>query len=648
VRFAELCDARLGEGMTTDSAYKLDPRLRTTSARKSKSARRTNGVRVFIEVASNEARKSIRSQKWLRQFTHIVDGYCSAIVPRSRLKELASSPGVIEVEASRYLKPQLDSSVESINAREHVRGLPVLSHGAGVVVGIVDYGIDFTLEDFRWPDNKKNTRIRYLWDQELSRQGEERRPSKYKYGVEYSSSDIDKALATNDPFKNIRHNPLHAERAISGHGTHVAGIAAGNGLTHDPEFPMNTYVGVAPGAEIVFVHLDRKAVLSEVETTRGTLANSVHLAHAIAYCFEKADELGLPCVVNLSMGFNGGGHDGNSAVEWVIDALLQKPGRSVVIAAGNENRPGKAIYKRGTVRRDPVEIGWESGFMIAGRIPKEDTSPNELEIWYSPQFALRVQLIAPKRDEASPPVNPGDEPKPFTFRSGEEVIITSDPRTAWDGAARITIRLSKGKRTKGIRTGVWLIRLEALGLADGQVSEGVRFDAWIERTIPDDAPMFLRSRFKDFDARNAITVTTPGTSRSALTVASCDSRNPFAISDFSGRGPTRDGRSKPDIAAPGESVASSNAGAARGSVPARRRMQGTSMSAPHVTGVVARLLSEQNFLTATEIKEILIQTADRPAGANPTDWHPEYGWGRVNAAVAIQLLRDKMASPPRS
>ena len=89
----------------------------------------------------------------------------------------------------------------------------------------------------------------------------------------------------------------------------MAGIAAGNGRTHDQAFPSGQFVGVAPGAKLVFVHLDRKSILAE-SSPGETLSNSVNLAHAIAYCFEKAEQLNMPCVVNLSMGFNGGGHDG--------------------------------------------------------------------------------------------------------------------------------------------------------------------------------------------------------------------------------------------------------------------------------------------------------------------------------------------------
>src|SRR5258705_5173185 len=100
---------------------------------------------------------------------------------------------------------------------------------------------------------------------------------------------------------------------------------------------------------------------------------------------------------------------------------------------------------------------------------------------------------------------------------------------------------------------------------------GVRYDAWIERTIPNDAPPYMHSRFGDYDESEAITLTTPGTARRAITVASCNNGDPTAVSASSGRGPTRDGRNKPELAAPGEDILSTPAGAGEGSpAPAAR------------------------------------------------------------------------------
>lgn len=633
--------------MAKNNEHKLDPRLRRRAELHLQAVGvEKDRVPAFIEVATSDSMEWIKSRPWLKDFVQVVDGYCTATVMHDHLKELADYPGVIEVEAVRFFQPQLDHSVDSIRGWDRMSREDGLMQGAGVVIGIVDYGLDFTLDDFR--DSKGNTRIQYLWDQRLKAQSPaEKPPKKYPYGVEYSADDINRALKTANPFAVVRHDPLEIDSDVSGHGTHVAGIAAGNGKTSDRDYPAGRYVGVAPGATLVFVHLNRRTMRAQVDTPRGTLANSVNLAHAIAYCFEKADELNMPCVVNLSMGFNGGGHDGNMAVEWIMDVLLQKSGRAVVIAAGNENRPSKGIYMRGSLRKDErVAIGWEHGFMLftgRGTVAQGDPSPNEMEIWYSNKCELRVRLVAPREDQASGWVQPGDALAPFKFDGGEHAVITSDQCTAWDGAARIYIQLSKGKRGNGIRAGTWVVELEATEVGEADTPAGVRYDAWIERSLPENAPRYLRSRFKDYNATGAITVTTPGTARCVITVASCDSSDPAAISEFSGCGPTRDGRNKPDIAAPGESVTSTNASAGRGNpaAPARMQLQGTSMAAPHVTGVVARLLSRQHYLTWREIRDILVKTAVLPADA-ASPWDPEWGYGKVDAAAAMQRLEDKL------
>jgi subtilisin family serine protease len=625
----------------------LDPETgRPRATPPDEAARSDQFAQVFIEVANQAAMDWVKAQPRVTHFVNVVDGYCTATVGLDRLADLAAHPGVIEIEKSRVGQPALNESVESMHGWD---GLPPedprrLTQGSGVVIGIVDYGLDFTLDDFRNPGTEA-TRIAYLWDQQLAPQAAEKSPGKYGYGVEYSAHDIDRALAASNPFNVVRHQPTETGSDVSGHGTHVAGIAAGNGRTHDAQFRAGKFVGVAPGATLVFVHLNRAPMVAEVESVEGTLSNSVNLAHAIAYCFEKADELKMPCVINLSMGFNGGGHDGNMVMEWIIDALTRKSGRAVVVAAGNENSPDKAIYLRGSVKEgDRVELEWANGLFLptpGAVISHGDPTPNEVEIWYPVGSSLRVRLHAPRQDQSSEWVEPASSVV-FKFDGGEEAIIDSDDRTPWGGAARIYIRLSPGTRENGIRAGAWVVELEATKAGPNEPPEGVRYDAWIERTIPDQGPRHMRSRFKDFDETNAITMTTPGTARRAITVASCNSNAPVEVSEFSGRGPTRDGRNKPDVAAPGEPVASTNAGAGRGAppAPARRQMQGTSMSAPHVAGVVARLLSRNHYLSADEIRRILVDSASHPAG--PGVWDRNWGYGEVNVVKAMKLLAEKL------
>lgn len=631
------------ETMGRRHEHKLDPRLRRLAdwrpAGARTGARKTDRdvTQVFVEVANKDAADWIKQQPWVHELVHVVDGYYTATVPAPNLADLANGQGIVEVEAPRLVRPHLARSVASIHGHRPPTGGGSMADGKGVMIGIVDYGLDVTLKDFQHPDGK--TRVDYLWDQQLEARTDERVPKRYGYGVEYCSEDIDRGP--------IRHEPLNDDPAISGHGTHVAGIAAGNGETCDRRYPAGKYVGVAPAATLVFVNVNRGEMLEQIRAARGTMANSIKLAHAIAYCFEKADERQMPCVVNISMGFQGGGHDGNTAVECVIEALLRKPGRAVVIAAGNDDGAKAAVYASGSLKEsEETALEWKIGDEKAR---EDDPTANEVEVWYPRGSKIKVWLVAPDGGELSRKVSPGENRR-FEFGAGEEVLIHSDPGTPWNGAARIHIGLNKGRREKGIRSGIWLVKLKAMQVSAHEARGRLRFDAWIEREVAAlNAPQRSRFTKRDYDSRTAITLTTPSTARRAITIASCLNHHSSraAISTFSGRGPTRDGRFKPELAAPGEAVLSANARAGQkdenGKIRvARVAKAGTSMAAPHVAGVVARMLSRNAYLTAEEISDILVRTATRPrAGAR---WNPKWGYGKVNAALAIDVVERLLGS----
>lgn len=162
--------------------------------------------------------------------------------------------------------------------------------GAGVIVGIIDNGIDFTHECFR--EAGGTSRITAIWDQNLAPTGNESSPSGFPFGVEYTKSDIDAALANSNPFSVVRHRDGDTR---SGHGTHVAGIAAGDGSVAGNGQPAFTFVGVAPEANILMV-----ANRSE----GSALGDSASTLDAVAYIFNKASSLRKPVVINQSQGDN--------------------------------------------------------------------------------------------------------------------------------------------------------------------------------------------------------------------------------------------------------------------------------------------------------------------------------------------------------
>ncbi len=189
--------------------------------------------------------------------------------------------------------------------------------GAGTIVGIVDTGIDYKHEDFI-DDTTGKSRILYIWDQTLTAQGGEVVPAA-GYGVEYNQAQI------NDEIDGTLTGFVR-EEDTNGHGTHVAGIAAGDGSATNGDEPAGKYKGMAPEAELIIVKTD---------------LTSDHIIDGVNYIFDKASFLGKPAVVNLSLGTHQSPHDGTGSVSYAIDESIETAGsetkgRVVVVAAGNE------------------------------------------------------------------------------------------------------------------------------------------------------------------------------------------------------------------------------------------------------------------------------------------------------------------------
>jgi subtilisin family serine protease len=575
-------------------------------------------VRVLVKLAASASIPVTPTATWTRVVDHI---YAVQIAP-ALLGALAEQRGVEIVEAGRQLAPVLSTSVAETRA-DVVRRPPIGLDGTGVLVGIIDFGFDYTLDDFRNSDG--STRVAFLWDQGLTPQGGESSPVRFNYGVEYDRAAIDAMLA-NPATNAVRHQP-----PAGSHGTHVAGIATGNGRAADANFPVDQFCGVAPGATIIFVE-------PEAGDATTTFTDSVHVAEAIAYVFEKADELGMPCVINMSLGQNGGSHDGESLVERAIDRLLEEPGRGLVLAAGNEHVwRGHAA---GVIGQGQTE---SLGLRVGGNMPipgggntgtGNDFTQNEVEIWYSPRDEFHVRVVAPNGQQTDL-VEPG-ETLTHTFPTGETVTIDSVRFSPLNGDAQIYIEIAPPFNGT-IRSGEWRAQVTGAQVRDG------RFDAWIERDVRRGNNNFADQSFfagNDFVADR--TLGTPATGRRSIAVANY--RHTLGLpEDSSSRGPTRDGRSKPEVAAPGSEILSSCSQGGRprpgnpGSVfPMRIPMTGTSMAAPHVAGVLALLLQKQPDLRGDQLRKVLMASA-RPTNGQ-TGFDNAWGFGKVDAEAAVNLL----------
>jgi subtilisin family serine protease len=632
----------------------LDPRLRGLIDKVAPHFYVQKDEAAALVLAHSKLDEKLLKKNGATHIARLTENIWSIRFDPNRVGALQSLRDVAYIEAGARLFPMLTRSVAGIKARPE--DLEAGVDGREVVVGIVDYGIDWTLPDF-CDETGERTRIKYLWDQSLTPNGAEKPPEDFAHGVEYSEQRINLAL---DAWRGgnraqalsiVRHRP-RPERDedatdIDGHGTHVSGIACGNGASssancvncrRSPSSP--GYVGVAPKAWIVFVHLSRRRILSHVGGVDDFLGNSAELAEAIAYCYRKAEALSeqlgkrVACVVNLSMGFNGGSHDGESLVERVIDTMLEGKGRALVVAAGNQ-RQQRTYYTAAVQPGTPCSIAWKMGLGATA-----DTTLNEMEIWYPSKHVLNVALINPQGSR-SETAGPGQR-LPIAF--GDILgVIDSEQLTPLNGEARIYLQVTPGNQHR--LEGTWTVELTSA------CREVVAFDAWIEKEagigFADEDPR--QSKFDGLSlpqGQRVTSLTVPATARRAIAVGAVGNLDVLTPSpyQYSGTGPTRDGRLKPELVAPGVDICSNAVRFDRYDGPECAQVQktGTSMAAPHVAGVVALMFQLNPELTSAQVKQILIASAEYRGGLR--DFDPQWGFGVLNAQRALQLVAQTLQS----
>ena len=588
----------------------------------------------------------------------------TATVTLSELKKLGENPKVAFVEiGANVTAPTPDISKDKpsepplkrwhFDVEVQKNGTPEkVDHkfGAGVLVGIIDVnGFDFSHPDFL--DENGNTRFVRIWDQGGTNRPSpyhtiapgDRKSERYKgwdafdYGSEISGEQLNKAIQNAPPI-NLPAYKLEPQSQMleSSHGTHVASIAAGN---H----------GVASKAMIAGVLVSLKP--SEAKDRRSTFFDSTRLAHAVDYLINLAKELGkrdkrepYPVVINISLGTNGHAHDGSSALNRWIDSAVTVPGRAICVAAGNagqevaeyEGDTGYIMGRIHTSGRIPARgLNTDIEWLVAGN-GIADISENELEIWYSSQDRFAVSVRPPGMDWIGP-----IEPRYFVenkqLPDKSLLSIYNEVYNPANGCNYISIYLSPFRHRTGIigvRAGQWTVRLHGLEIKDG------RYHGWIERDDPlpvgkigDDK---FAWRFPSFFSQKSMvddsSVSSLGCGFRIISVANLNEAREL-INISSSQGPTRDGRFKPDVAAPGTDIIAANGFAPKGDEWVS--MTGTSMASPFVTGVVGLMLAVEPNLTAAQIEGILQSTA-QPLPGNDFKWINSAGFGRIDPKKCLQ------------
>ncbi len=469
--------------------------------------------------------------------------------------------------------------------------------GRGIIVAILDTGIDYQHQAFRYNDG--TTRILSIWDQTLK---DGIPPAGFTYGTEYSRDIINTALKTENPLSVV------PSADTNGHGTAIASVAAGKANAEE------AFSGVVPEADLLIVKLKQaKNNLKKIffVPENAECYQESDLIIGLNYVTSYAQSLNRPIAICIAMGTNQSSHDGRGATSYFTNYLSQLPHTGITISSGNEANKRRHYYNNTTAAPFYNEVEFTVG---------TNDKLFSLELWTFAPARLAIQITAPNR-EATSEVLP-------TLGGCSQFSLGEDESQVWinnflfeeeTGDPMILMRFQDPA------PGTWGIRVRNID------EEPFSFHIWMPSgDLISEATFFLRSN-------TDTTITAPGTSMHPLAVTAYNQFNDSILPE-SGRGYTRTGFIKPDIAAPGYELTCAVPGGRYGVI------TGSGCAASHGAGVVAMVFEwavpRGNYTTITgnDVNRLIIRGAVRTS----TNVYPNNVWGY--GQIEINSLFERLAN----
>ena len=544
------------------------------------------------------------------RFTELLNGYGILWISKSLVSVVADSPQIIYMEKPKQFNYEVFNGKRQSCITNLQNTYPDKLTGKGTLIAIIDSGIDFSHPDFRNPDG--TTRIAYLWDQTIMPDASRGwfSPEGYPLGTLFSRDQINLALSEPTLSESQRICP---STDLSGHGTHVAGIAAGNGIASS-----FVYRGVAYEAELIVVKLGSPQSLGFPNTTQ--------LMQAVDFCIRLGISLQKPLAINLSFGNTYGSHSGTSLLETYLDSVSSISQSCIVVGSGNEGTGSghtsgtfSTITESGSLLPSLLEPQ-----LVELAIGDYETSLG-IQLWKSYWDTINLTIFPPSGNSFQLSTASGIR---RLSTGNTQLFVTSAPPSPYSIYQEIYIDFQPAKAIPSspyLTAGIWRIELTPLEIRDGT------WDMW----LPSAGLRNQNTRFLTPTPDRTLTI--PSTASKVITVGAYNGSTQQPA-PFSGRGFTWSTNFiKPDIVAPGVDIVSCAPGGGY------TTKTGTSMATPFVTGSCSILMQwgmiDKNdpYLYGEKIKATLIRSSRRLAF---TSEYPNeiVGWGRLCLTLPTSSL----------